>query len=505
MAVNGDGLLTAYDLESGDLDWQARGRSFPSAPVAVTDDEVVTVTDANKVESFALDDGDLRWSRQLADLELAPAVVGDEVLVAHEEGRVTVLDLADGSVADTWDLPRPTPGADLVVDTPMGLVGGDVVITAQVSAPDFAYTSYAYPTAPDDDRAAGVAYTVEPYVFPVPISAPPVLDGDTVYALGFDQTLYRSTGLPMATEVQKKTGTTVGLDAEDGVVVLPKGEEVWGIRGETGERLWKLPATEAFVGTYPSVSDGVAFVPIREVGLAAVDAESGDGLWVVSVDGTAGTSVPLPLPDGDVAYAGSRLTRYDGRSGDVVWALDGDFLDSVAYAPIAADDESVYAQLTGFDATSESFERTDVVAADVRTGDVRWTYQLASGAFGIGTAAGSGVVVATDAASLVTGLDARTGEVLWTYRMSSAAAGTPVVTDGVVHLAERGRPEDLLQRSYRVVTLDAATGRFVGSYEPPSANDVPLATVGAGPDGELLVPTTAAIGQNVAVLEVTRD
>jgi len=505
LAVDGDGVLAAYDLEDGDLLWQARGRSFPSEPVAVAEELVVTVTDAARVEAFDLDDGDLVWSRQLSDLDVAPVVVGDEVMVVGERGSVTVLDLGDGSVHDTWDLPAPTPDADLTVDTPIGLVDGDVVVTAQVVAPDFAYTSYAYPTARAEDRPPGIAYSVTPYVVPLGLASAPVLDGDAVYALGYDSTLHRSTGLGAPTLLQKDIGTTVGLAAEGGVVVLPKGDEVWGIRGSTGKRLWRLPAAEPFVGTYPAVADGVAFVPIREVGLAAVDLETGEGRWVVSVTGTAGTSLPLPLADGDVAYAGSGLTRHDGRNGDVVWELGGDLADSVAYAPIAADRERVYAQLTGVDAASPIFERTDVVAADLRTGAVRWRHQLASGAFGIGTAVGAGVVVAVDGQSLVTALDARTGEVRWTYRMATPAAGTPVVSDGVVHLSERGRAEDLLQRSFRVVTLDLATGRFLGSYEPPSANDTPLPTVGAGPDGELLVPTTAAFGGNVAVLEVTRD
>jgi outer membrane protein assembly factor BamB len=505
LAVDGDGVLVAYDLEDGALSWQARGRSFPSEPLAVGEDLVVTVTDAARVEAFDLDDGDLVWSRRLSDLDVAPAIVGDEVLVAGEHGRVTVLDLGDGSVADAWDLPRPTPEADVTVDTPVGLVGGDVVITAQVTAPDFAYTSYAYPTDGDGDRPRGVAYEVTPYVFPTTISAAPVLDGDAAYALAYDQTLARSTGLDAASLLQKKTGTTIGLAAQDGIVVLPKGDEVWGLRGATGERLWKLPASEAFVGSYPAIADGVAFIPVREVALVAVDAETGEARWVAPVDGTAGTSVPLPLPDGDVVYAGSGLARHDGDTGEVVWELDGELADSPAYVPVSADDDLVYAQLTSFDATSPSLERTEVVAADLRTGAVRWKHPLASGSFGIGTATGAGVVVAVDGQSLVTGIDARTGEALWTYRMASPAEGTPVVSGDVVHLAESGRAEDLLQRNFRVVTLDLATGRFLASYEPPSANDIAIGTVGGGPDGELLVPTTSEIGQNVAVLEVTRE
>ncbi|GAB3249134.1 outer membrane protein assembly factor BamB family protein [Nocardioides dilutus] len=505
LAVDGDGVLVAYDLDDGDLTWQARGRSFPSEPVAVAEDLVVTVTVAARVEAFDMDDGELVWSRRLSDMEVAPAVVGDEVMVVGKRGRVTVLGLDDGTVRETWDLPAPTPDARLTVDTPIGLVGGDVVVTALAEAPDFAYTSYAYPIRREDDRPRGVAYTVEPYVFPQGLTAAPVLDGEAVYGLDYDSTLHRSTGLGAATLLQEGLGTTVGLAAGDGVVVVPKGDEVWGVRGATGERLWKVAATEAFFGTFPAVADGVAFVPIREVGLVAVDLETGKRRWAAPVVGTAGTSVPLPLAGGDVAYAGSTLTRYDGRTGDVVWQLGGDLADSVGYVPIAADQDAVYAQLTGFDATSPNLERTDVVAADLRTGEVLWRHQLASGAFAIGTAVDSRVVVAVDGQSLVTALDAETGEVLWTYRMASAAAGTPVASDNVVHLAERGRGEDLLQRDVRVVTLDLATGRFLGSYEPPSANDTVLPIVGAGPDGELLVPTTAEFGINVAVLEVSRD
>lgn len=504
-AVDGDGVLGALDLRTGDLLWQARGKTFPTKPLAVTEDEVVAVSEGGRVQSFDAEDGDLLWSRPLGDLDVSPAIIGDEVMVVSEDGRVSVLDLDGGSVTDSWDLPGPTPDARLVVDTPLGLVGDDVVVTAQVSAPDFAYTSYAYPVVPEPDRPAGVAYTVRPFLFPVPLNAAPVLDGGSVYALGYDERLYRSDGLHEAEALVGSTGTTVGLSAADGVVVLPKGEEVWGVRGSDGKRLWKLPAVAAFLGTYPVATDGVAFVPIREVGLVAVDLHSGKGLWVVSVDGSAGASSPLPVGGGDVAYAGSGLTRYDGRTGDVVWALDGDLADSVAYAQIAADREAVYAPLTSSDAASPGFERTDVVAADLDTGSVRWRFQLASGSFGIGTAVDAGVVVAVDDSALVTALDARTGERLWSYQMASAAVGTPVATDGVVHLAERGRAEDFLQRNFRVVTLDLATGRFLGAYEPPSANDVILPTVGAGPGGELLVPTTAAIGQNVAVLEVTRD
>jgi outer membrane protein assembly factor BamB len=135
---------------------------------------------------------------------------------------------------------------------------------------------------------------------------------------------------------------------------------------------------------------------------------------------------------------------------------------------------------------------------------VRWQRDLGTSQFLIGPGVGDGVVVVIDSANVASGVDARTGEVLWRFPMASQPAGSPVVTDGVVHLVERGRTEDVAARNFRVVTLDAATGRFVGSYEPPGTTDTVLATVGSGPDGELLVPTVDFIGGTVETLSVLR-
>jgi hypothetical protein len=73
-----------------------------------------------------------------------------------------------------------------------------------------------------------------------------------------------------------------------------------------------------------------------------------------------------------------------------------------------------------------------------------------------------------------------------------------------VVLVERGRAEDLQQRDFRITARDADTGTFLGGLEPPNANDAELGTVGVGPEGERLVPTTGSAGQVVLVLEARR-
>jgi outer membrane protein assembly factor BamB len=184
----------------------------------------------------------------------------------------------------------------------------------------------------------------------------------------------------------------------------------------------------------------------------------------------------------------------------VRWQLDGDLADAVAFGPVAADGDNAYALLTTIGPTGE--ETTELVAADLGTGTVRWRHEAASSVFGIGPVADDGVVVVTDGRNVVTAIDARDGSDLWTYRMATEPGGNPAVADGVVHVIERGRPKDLRRRDVRVVTLDLRTGRYLASFEPPPPNDVVLPIVGSGPSGELLVPGTSELDQNVLVLEV---
>ena len=108
--------------------------------------------------------------------------------------------------------------------------------------------------------------------------------------------------------------------------MLPKGEEVWGgPRRDRRSGCGRCRPPRRSSGPIPRSRTASRSSPSARSAWPPSTLETGEGLWVVSVDGTAGTSVPLPLADGDVAYAGSGLTRYDGRTGDVVWALGGDF------------------------------------------------------------------------------------------------------------------------------------------------------------------------------------
>jgi outer membrane protein assembly factor BamB len=108
----------------------------------------------------------------------------------------------------------------------------------------------------------------------------------------------------------------------------------------------------------------------------------------------------------------------------------------------------------------------------------------------VGPAVAGGTVVWADGAGVVHALDARTGTETWSLDLRRPAGGVPVIRDGRVYLATLGRPEDLDQRDYRVLALDLQTGRFEGSWEPPTTQNWIVPPVSAGTeDDALLVPT----------------
>jgi outer membrane protein assembly factor BamB len=275
--------------------------------------------------------------------------------------------------------------------------------------------------------------------------------------------------------------------------------------GRDGDKLWTLPSTEAYVESIPAVDGGTAFVPLHGAGLAALDLHTGQPRWLVPLAGATGSTRPLPLEDGDVAYAADGLARFGGGSGNEVWRLGGELRDAVAYSPLDADGGIIFGVLVSVDPTSANGERVSAVGVDAATGQLLWRTDMVGSAFAMGAAAGGGMVVVIDANNRAAVLDGRTGEERWSYQLDSTPAGRPVVHDGVVLFAETGRPDDLLQRDYRITAHDLGTGRFLGVYEPPSAPSATLPTVGSTSDGSLLVPTTDAVGGNVVVLEPTRD
>jgi len=122
---DGDPLVSAFDLESGETQWMTTGPGEPSSPVAVDDDKVYVFSKTGPV--FALDHqtGDQLWEASiprvnLADLgvvQFAPVLVDDLVVVPVSGTEDDVVDRlvgfrrSDGTETFSIELPASIVGA----------------------------------------------------------------------------------------------------------------------------------------------------------------------------------------------------------------------------------------------------------------------------------------------------------------------------------------------------------------------------------------------------------
>lgn len=101
--------LTAYDLDTSDIRWRARGASV-HAGVASIEDGGVFVNTAGEVQRFNVEDGTVVWMHQLPvgmRIHAKPLVYDGLVIVAGDNGLVRALSLDDGTLQWSADINLP--------------------------------------------------------------------------------------------------------------------------------------------------------------------------------------------------------------------------------------------------------------------------------------------------------------------------------------------------------------------------------------------------------------
>ena len=203
-------------------------------------------------------------------------------------------------------------------------------------------------------------------------------------------------------------------------VVLPETDRLAALDTTDGSVIWE--AGESTVGTSrvdfrPAVRDGTVYTTNQLGGVAAVDADTGEIQWYVTVDGLD-PRPPTATAEGVVVPMRQGIYRLAGEDGSVAWhrELDGNAIRGSA----AVDGKTVYwANGTG-----------TCYALDCRTGESRWSTE------GVGAgypAVADGVLYLTHSNQL-TALDCETGSKLFEYVGSFTLSPTIVANGRLYHV-----------------------------------------------------------------------
>ena len=235
---------------------------------------------------------------------------------------------------------------------------------------------------------------------------------------------------------------------------------VYALDAEAGGLNWRFE-TGGVIRSTPTVTGGVVYVGSNDNHVYALDAETGVLLWSHDTGGWAQYS---PTVSGGRVYLGAvadeahGIHALDAVSGDTLWVAEIPYPLNPEFAPTVADDK-VYAP----------GEFGEFHALDASTGEPAWSF-TAGIRFQSPPAVSEGVVHLT-AVNTAYALDESTGTLIWSYGTERLPARDvpAVVADGVHYFS----PDQYLY------ALDAATGEVIWSYEADKLiNSTPVAAGG---------------------------
>jgi outer membrane protein assembly factor BamB len=484
-----NGLVHAYSAADGDERWVGGTRGLDH-PMSVGSGVVVTSGLNDRLVVLDLATGDRLWTRKVPGTDSASVDVGDEVVATTDKGRVVLLDARRGRVVDEWRLPFPVPDDTSRVDVTPALVGDDVVFSLSLVNGLGSGALFAYPVSRSPENAAvGVGLRLRFRAAPAVPNEEPVPVGDSVVMAGGPDLLRVPPDEASTTLTTTPSGLQLGAVAGDGTAYTRVGDQLQAIRVADGTVSWSVPAGAGNLQSQPAVDGDQVVVGSPDVGLLAVDRATGRTRWTAAVPDALSVARPVPLPGGDVLYAGGALSRYDGATGRPLWRAD----DTYLFGPPAVAGDTIVAQTVGAQAPA------GIGGYDVATGEPRWFVEQPGIPSFLGPAVQDGVVVAVDTTNRVTARSAADGRELWSLQLHHGLSGQPVIADGRVLLVESGIAMGLTDPDYRVSVHDLRTGRYLGSWEPGVMpfQVVGVPRIGRTDDGHLLVPATGGLAEVV--------
>ena len=215
------GRVTALRLTDGGRIWQTTVGDV-SAPLALRDSVLYGVNDEGGAFALGASRGNVLWKRSAGPARGGPLVTPRRIVLATLRDSLIVLDRESGAVVGAFRLPASTAA-------PLALLDDSTVV---MSSPSGSVAALSI-------GGGGVRWRVQTTE---PIPGPPVVHGDTVFALGGSCTLFR---VPHhAPDVFRRDGrpncVTVAapLLLRDGVLVATVSGDVIYVSRATGAAVW---------------------------------------------------------------------------------------------------------------------------------------------------------------------------------------------------------------------------------------------------------------------------
>lgn len=205
---------------------------------------------------------------------------------------------------------------------------------------------------------------------------------------------------------------------------------------------WRFPASQGFYFT-PAVVDGRVYVGCLDYNVYAIDARTGEAVWVYHTGGAVFSGATVD--QGTVYIGSSDMTLYalDTQTGQLRWkqTVEGQiFCPPLVYQGVVC---------------IGTFEGTTLHAFEARTGRRKWTFEMGQ-RLGSAMAADEGTIFAGSYDRNLYALDPQTGALKWQFRTPGLVDSCPAVRNGIVYIKT---PDD------SVYALDARTGELKWKYD----------------------------------------
>jgi len=265
------------------------------------------------------------------------------------------------------------------------------------------------------------------------------------------------------------------VDADGTIYQCGTDRKVYAINPENGAQKWACDV-DGVIGAFPALSsDGTLYCATNSGTLYAINTVTGSAAWSKSIEGT---SSAVAVDASDNVYAGTSSAVYKfSSSGSEQWKTSGtiNVTERGAFA-MDATGTTLYATLKA---------SIGLLAIDMATGNIKWTYANTDGGDAYFPITGpDGTIYFNDKGGQKIYAVNSNGSVKWEKNVGVALTycGLVMADNGIVYCATQGRTGGV----YVLYGLNAETGTVDFTYDSEQQF---MAAASIGPDKRLYIGT----------------